>query len=247
MDSLSWLRYFEANRRNFIDPDWQSTCPLSTELRVHLARSLSHFQLGESGSGRHLFAKAAHQVEADAAYRRALELFVAEEAEHARLLQSLVERFGGRLIARHWTHQLFRVARRALGLNFEIQVLLIAELVGTAYYRLLQRRARDSILDQVCARILSDEAQHVAFHLDRLREIHAGLLPVERSAWCLQFQLLFTAALDHREALAATGAVRREFSHEARGECIAFLDGLTATRTSHTPGAPDPLPAFLRS
>ena len=147
MHSAAWLRYFTANRHNFIEPDWQAPIPLTTELRSLLARSLSHFQLGESGGGQHLFGKAGEQEEA---YRAALKLFVAEEAEHARLLQGLVIRFGGRLIKRHWTHLLFRAARRALGLNFEIQVLLIAELVGTAYYRMLHRRARDPILDQVC-------------------------------------------------------------------------------------------------
>ena len=250
MNSLSWLQYFEANRRNFIDPDWQSPCPLSPELRTSLARSLSHFQLGESGTGRHLFVTAAEQVEDDAAYRKALELFVAEEGEHARLLQFLVERLGGRLIKRHWRHLLFRAARRALGLNFEIQVLLIAELVGTAYYRVLQRRARDPILDQVCTRILADEAQHIAFHLDYLRAINAELLPAERAAWSLQLQLLFTAALhaawiDHRGALAATGAKRGEFCSEARGQCISFLDALTASRTVRASEGPAPLPAAL--
>lgn len=248
MNSLSWLRYFEANHRNLIEPDWQAPSPLAPGLRARLARSLSHFQLGESGGGRHLFEKAAQQLAEDAAYLRALELFVAEEGEHARLLRALVERFGGRLIERHWTHLLFRFARRALGLNFEIQVLLIAELVGTAYYRVLQRRARDPILDQVCTRILTDEAQHVAFHLDRLRDIHAELLPAERAFWNLQFQLLFTAALqvawiDHRGALQATGAHRREFFAEARTECIGFLDALAMGKTGHVPAAGEPLAA----
>ncbi len=145
MNSLSWLRYFEANHQNFIEPDWQAPVPLTTGLRACLARSLSHFQLGESGGGSHLFGKAGQE---DETYRAALRLFVAEEAEHARLLEGLVIRFGGRVIKRHWTHLLFRAARRALGLNFELQVLLIAELVGTAYYRTLQRRARDPILDR---------------------------------------------------------------------------------------------------
>ncbi len=206
---------------------------------MYLARSLSHFQLGESGGGQHLFEKAERQGETDAAYRQALELFVAEEGEHARLLRGLVAHFGGRLVARHWTHLLFRLARRALGLNFEIQVLLIAELVGTAYYKVLERRARDPILAQVCRRILADEAQHVAFHLDRLRDLHAALLPAERSGWHLQFQLFFSAALqvawmDHRPSLAAVGASRREFSAAARQECIGFLDALQSVPAAAT-------------
>jgi hypothetical protein len=252
MNSSSWLRYFEENCRHFTEPDWAAPCPLAPELRASLARSLSHFQLGESGGGQHLFRKAAAQLADDVTYRSALELFVAEEAEHARLLQGLVTRFGGRVIERHWTHLLFRAARRALGLNFEIQVLLIAELVGTAYYRVLARRARDPILDQFCARILADEAQHVAFHLDRLRDIQAALLPAERAAWSLQFQLLFGAALhaawiDHRDALVAIGTKRREFFGEARAECIGFLDALATGGAGRAPGEASSLPAFLRS
>jgi hypothetical protein len=231
MKSKEWLRYFEANRQSFIEPLWDAPCPLEPSTKLELARSLSHFQLGESGAGRHLFRKAGRQVEGDAAYVGALRLFVAEEAEHARLLAGLLQRFGGSVITRHWTHFLFRAVRRALGLNFEIQTLLIAELVGTAYYRLLQRRGRDPILDQVCLRILDDEAQHVAFHLDHLRARHAALLPAERALWSLQFQVLFSAALwvawiDHRVLMKNLGANRGEFFRTARRECIQFLSKL---------------------
>src|SRR5204863_136852 len=83
---------------------------------------------GESGEGNFLFAQARKQAPDDAAYHQALELFVAEEQTHARLLEQLVHYFGGGTIKRHWTHALFRLARRAFGLNFELQVLVIAEL-----------------------------------------------------------------------------------------------------------------------
>ena len=231
MKSKGWLRYFEMNRQDFIEPLWDAPCPLELEMKARLARSLSHFQLGETGGGRHLFRTASRQMEDNAAYIGALRLFVAEEAEHARLLEGLVRRFGGSVITRHWTHFLFRAARRALGLNFEIQTLLIAELVGTAYYRLLQRRGRDPILDQVCLRVLDDEAQHVAFHLDHLRASHAALLPAERALWSLQFQVLFSAALwvawiDHCAVMESLGANRGEFFRDARRECIQFLGKL---------------------
>lgn len=128
-------------------------------------------------------------------------------------------------------------ARRGFGLNFEIQVLVIAELVGTAYCRLLQLRTRDPVLEEVCAIVLRDEAQHVAFHVDWLAHGQADLLPVERGLWSLQFQTLFTLAaqvawIDHRSALQTTGSCRREFFLEARRECIAFLDALARSRSS---------------
>ena len=162
---------------------------------------------------------------------QALELFIDEEKAHAHLLEQLVHHFGGGTIKCHWTHALFRIARRALGLNFELQVLVIAELVGTAYYRLLHRRSRDPVLEQACDRILRDETRHVDFHAEWLGDFQWRLLPLERAAWSAQFQVLFTIAaqiawLDHRFCLEALGAKRREFFREARSECIHFLKQL---------------------
>ncbi len=231
MNSRHWLSYFQENRHNRTEPSWHLPSPLETKARVILARSLSHFQLGESGEGRFLLEQARQQAPADSNYARALALFIDEEKEHARLLELLVRRFGGSLIKLHWTHFLFRLVRRLFGLNFEIQVLVIAELVGTAYYRLLARRTRDPVLEEVCALTLRDEAQHIAFHVDWLRPIQSRWLPAECALWSLQFQLLFTAAAyfawtDHRSALRLLGATKREFFLEARGECIKFLHAL---------------------
>src|SRR4051794_19161648 len=162
MNSLQWLHYFEQNRTDRSEPPWHLPIALDERAAAELARSLSHFQLGESGEGKFLLAQARRQAPGDPNYERALALFIEEEKEHARLLEKLVVRFGGSIVRKHWTHALFRVARRALGLNFEIQVLVIAEIVGTAYYRLLGRRTRDPVLDEVCALVLRDEAKHIA-------------------------------------------------------------------------------------
>jgi hypothetical protein len=231
MNSLQWLRYYQSNCRNRTEPQWHLPCPLNSAMQRVLAHSLSHFQLGETGEGRFLFAQARVQAPDNAAYHEALELFIAEEQEHARLLEGLVKRFGGKTIRHHWTHALFRLVRRAFGLNFEIQVLVIAELVGTAYYRLLQARTRDPVLDEVCVRILSDEERHIDFHADWLGDFQSRLLPLERAGWSAQFQTLFGIAAqvawtDHKRCLSAMGANRREFFREARRECIRFLKQL---------------------
>lgn len=232
MNSQHWQQYFERNASHRSEPPWHLPLPDDKSLRRKLARSLSHFQLGESGDGAFLLAQAETDCPNDPAYYKALALFIKEEQEHARLLRLLVERFGGKLTTRHWTHALFKVARQALGLKFEIQVLVIAELVGTAYYRILELRTRDPILEQVCALILRDEEKHIEFHTERLIAFHERLLPLERTSWCVQFQALFLAAaavawLDHRECLVALGSRREEFFKEARRECIRFLDQLS--------------------
>lgn len=238
MNSKQWLAYYQNNENNRPEPKWNVPSPLNSTTQGVLARSLSHFQLGETGEGKFLFAQAHAEAPDDVAYHQALRLFVAEESEHARLLERLVRRFGGRTIARHWTHALFRLVRHAIGFKFEIQLLVIAELVGTAYYRLLHVRTRDPVLEEACALILKDEAQHADFHADWLADFHARLLPLERSAWSAQFQILFAAAanvawLDHRSALSSVGAKRGEFFREARRECIRFLMQLDRNATSN--------------
>jgi rubrerythrin len=228
MNSIAWLRYYRSNPDSWTDPEWHLPSPLDPKTKRALALSLSHFQLGESGGGNFLFAQARKQAPDADSYHEALQLFVAEEQAHARLLEQLVHRFGGATIKRHWTHSLFRLIRRGFGLNFELQVLVIAELVGTAYYRLLHARSRDPVLEQVCDRILRDEARHIDFHADWLGDQQWRLLPLERAAWSAQFQILFGIAaqiawLDHRHGLGAIGSKRPEFFREARRECIYFL------------------------
>jgi hypothetical protein len=240
MNSRHWLNYYQANRHDRPEPKWNMPSPLDSKMQRALARSLSHFQLGETGGGTFLLANARAQTPDDAAYHEALRLFVAEEGEHARLLARLVHRFGGATIRRHWTHTVFRLVRRALGFKFEIQLLVIAELVGTAYYRLLQVRTRDPVLEEVCALILKDEAQHVDFHADWLGDFQSRFLPIERMGWSLQFQILFTLAAqvawaDHKSCLLITGASRQDFFREARRECIRFLKQLEQS-SSIVPG-----------
>ena len=238
MNSKHWLSYYQQNRQNRPEPKWNSPSPLELSVQHILARSLSHFQLGETGGGTHLLDHACKQVSDDPVYLNALQYFIAEEGEHARLLERLVLRFGGVTIRHHWTHGLFRLVRQALGFQFEIQVLLIAELVGTAYYRLIKARTSDRVLDETCALLLKDEIQHVEFHAHWLGDMLSRLLPFAVSAWRTQFQMLFSAAAivawtDHGEALIASGSSRREFFREARKECIRFLHRVQVNADQH--------------
>jgi hypothetical protein len=231
MKPSSWLRYYEHNRLNRAEPAWETPCLVSEPWRTLLAVSLSHFQLGETGGGTFLLREASRQTDADDI--AALDLFVREEKEHARLLACMVRRLGGTLVARHWTHRLFKLARRAGGFSFEIQMLLTGEIVGTAYYQMVRERIEDAPLRAALDLMLSDESGHVAFHLDRLRRRWREYLPVERTAWALQFQFLVLLALraawlDHGRCLRALGYGRGDFFHQARQTAIAFLDGLEA-------------------
>jgi len=246
-DSTAWLRHFERNRSDRSEPDWHRPTPFPAPVAARLARSLAHFQLGESGDGATLLNEARRTWADDPDYVAALALFVAEEQEHARLLAQQVIRFGGTLVTKHWTHDWFRRVRQALGVHFEIQTLLVAEIIGTAYYRLL-RSTGDTVLRQMCELMLRDEAPHLRFHADRIVVEQLRWSPLTRALWTAQFRLLLRVAviaawLDHRPCLLAVGIDRRLFTREARDEGRSWLlrraaaspTGRTGRRSSRRP------------
>jgi hypothetical protein len=226
-DSSAWLDYFERNRLHRPEPDWDRPTPFPPPVAARLARSLAHFQLGESCEGATLLAGARRYWPDDPDYIAAMTLFVAEEREHARLLAHLVVRLGGRLVTKHWTDRCFTMARHALGVGFEIQTVVVAEIVGGAYFRLL-RSTGDTVLRQVCELMVRDESQHRRFHVDRVVIAQLRWSPLRRALWTAQFMLLFRAALlaawvDHRSALRTVGIDRRLFSAEARVDARDWL------------------------
>ena len=254
MNSTPWLHHFQRHADDAPEPDWTLPCPESPVVRRHLARSFAHFQLGETGEGASLlaFARAQTPPGEDPDGEAALACFVREEQRHVRWLGRLVEHLGGTPVTHHWTHSVFRRVRHALGLRFELQTILICELVGTAWFRCVRDHTIDRVVTQTCTRLLQDEAAHVAFHADRFRHHLAGLLPWERTLWRAQFQLLFHLAaavcwLDHARCLNALGVSSATFHGAARRETIRFLDRLApatkprwrarATPLSPVPGA----------
>src|SRR6201994_3853574 len=95
-NSSEWLRHYEDNRLNRIEPEWGIPCLLAPDVRHELAVSLSHFQLGESGGGTFLLGQASKSASADDL--AALTLYLQEESTHVRLLTRMVERLGGTLV-----------------------------------------------------------------------------------------------------------------------------------------------------
>jgi len=244
MKAQQWVDYYQKNRDNRTEPEWCAAKTESEERSRELARSLSHFQLGETGGGSFLFMNVDEKSPDADIYKEALRLFVEEEHEHARLLAEVTCRLGGNLVRKHWTHGLFRLVRKLFGLRFEIQVLVIAELVGTAYYRWVERQTTDLPLQQVCNLLLKDEAMHVRFHREKLTLDYVAMMPLMRHVWMTSFQCLFYGALtaawmDHGRCLKTIGVKRGDFFKQAESECIGFLDGLEAGLHTSKTIAPD--------
>jgi hypothetical protein len=174
-----------------------------------VAASLAVFQLGESGTGEHLLA-AAHRAETDDDHVTALGHFVAEEQEHARMLQVVLDTWGWPLRTSHWSDRIFVAIRRAHSLRTEVLVLMVAEVVALTYYSALRDGIGVAALRDVFARIHADEVLHVDFHCQTLPPHLRRFPPLVRAVARLLWSVLVTGAsvavaASHRRALRHVG------------------------------------------
>ncbi|MFQ6326785.1 ferritin-like domain-containing protein [Nocardia sp. CWNU-33] len=210
---FGWTREFEAKaaaRAAAGDPEWGRGARLDREV----VGSIQRFQVGESGDGANLIGKA--EQAGDPEYAVAVRLFVAEESNHARMLQLLLSAAGEPTISGHWSDAVFVRLRRALGLRLELLVLMVAEVVALRFYRALRDGTDNPLTTQVGGLILADEQRHVPFHCQRLRTAFAPLSRPARQVLLLMWWVMLTGstivvAYDHGPALRRLGVTRTGF------------------------------------
>jgi len=227
------MEHFRRNKQNRPEPDWSQPFRIDPDVLQPLVRSLAEFQLGDGGGPASLVALDAGRYRNSSRETRELvDAWFDEEREHARLLGCAVDRFGGRRITSHWSFSAFCWCRRLLGVRFELQILLLTELVSTAYYRVLRRHSPDVPLADMCGLILRDEAGHVAFHRDRLAARGVSANGLSGAFWEAQFWFFGHVAAtvlwtSHRRCLKAIGSSRGEYFCEVRYEIARFVRSLT--------------------
>jgi len=232
MNTAKWIDHFNRNQSNRPEPEWNAPITLTSAEIGRVLPSLQQFQLGDGGGPACLIARDAERFRSSSGEMRQLvDLWFAEEREHSRLLGRLLARFGATSIHSHWSFTAFCHSRRLFGARFELVVLLLTEIVSTAYYRVLRRHVRDIAVSQVCSLILRDEAGHVTFHRDRLASADAGSAPQSSVLWPLRFRLLGYAAatmlwFNHGRCLRPFGTADREFYNEVEFEISRFIERL---------------------
>jgi len=204
-DSGVWLKYFETNKSNRSVQNFSGKPSLEPALRPSLIYTLQRFQVGETGDGNHLRDYA--QTTGDDAYMMCIDMFVKEEQEHARLLAQVIQSMEGNLIKWHWTDAAFVSLRRLLGLNTEILVLYIAEIIGKSFYRVVRDNCADSSLSELFDQIVHDELGHLEFHCQYLVAKLGKMSAPVKSVMVLCWGFLFYSAscvfiIDNRDALA---------------------------------------------
>lgn len=223
MNTQHWIQHFETNTRlNHEMRLPEVPCALPEESRAPLAQSLAIFQLGESGGGTRLrrYTRSIATLEQLRGYQRAVDLFVAEEQSHAALLARTVTHLHGPLLQKQWTNSIFRWMRDLVNLEFNIQVLLTAELIAEVYFGLLALRCADPVVQTVAKKLLRDEMGHLSFQRGFLFERLKTLTPATQRLWRWQFQLIHVAtaavvAWDHRACLRSMGVSPADFRARA--------------------------------
>ncbi|MGO2113232.1 MAG: ferritin-like domain-containing protein [Pseudoclavibacter sp.] len=207
-----WVEHFERNpvRQRELEQAWDHSAPLRLTARQRraLVRSLQRFELGESGDGEHLLAKA--RAAGDPVYTRALELLVGEEQRHSALFGVALRRMDAPSLRAHWSDFAFTRLRRSFGLRTEIALFLIAESTAVEYFEALAERAPDPILRGIGERVRRDEREHLRFQIDRLRVEFAGASTPVRHAARLAWSIVAIGAAtamcaDHAAALRVCG------------------------------------------
>jgi hypothetical protein len=237
MNYQRWIAHFRANKNNRPEPQWDLPISMGEEQREALALSLAEYQLGDGGGPCRLIARDAERYRAQAdEVRTVVDLWFDEEREHSRLLGGAVRRLRGDFVTDSFAFRAFNFCRRALGVQFEMLVLLIVEIVSTAYYRVIRRHCGDAPIDAMCRLIIRDEVGHIRFHRDRL----AAWYPQGVGAlWCARFYVLGFACASflwfgHGRWLRTIGVTTPEFFVNVRAGLRKFLDGL-ATRCAGVP------------
>jgi hypothetical protein len=245
MNYKHWIAHFRANKNDRPEPQWDTPMTLGEEQRRALALSLAEYQLGDGGGPCRLIARDAERYRAQADdIRTVVDLWFDEEREHSRLLGGAVQRLRGEFVTTTFAFRAFNFCRSAIGVQFEMLVLLIVEIVSTVYYRVIRRHSGDAPINAMCRLIIRDEVGHIRFHRDRL----AAWYPNGVGAlWRAHFYALgFACAgflwFGHGRWLRTIGVSTSEFFLNVRAGLRKFLDGL-AIRCSEAPAiSPQPEP-----
>jgi hypothetical protein len=241
-DSRAWCLFFERNEGRGLPLPWAAGAGLTEAERAALGPSLQDFQLGESSEG-HCFRRSARgyaDAVGDPDYARAVDLFIAEEGRHSRLLGRFLNAAGLPTLTRSWTDCVFRLLRRNMPLEVVLSVLLTAEMIAMAYYRAVHDASGSPLLRRLCAQLLRDERQHLRFHSERL-----AIIRRERGRWRLGLTHLAQGLLlagtcvvvwwRHAKAFRAGGFGFRRLWRLARGEFGRMVDEARRARRSPAP------------
>src|SRR5689334_14823012 len=205
MATIDWAVLFSSRAEQRELLPWSHPRALTDGERRLVTASIQQFQLGEGSDGSGLIrrGRASRLTTLDANFIPSLHLFIKEEQRHSRHLARFLEREGAELLGRHWVDGVFRHLRKFAGLELCLRVLVMAEIVAVPYYTALERATGSTLLQRICANILSDEADHLRYqaeNLQRLQSSRRSFPRLELVFWrCFQLATLLVVWREHGE------------------------------------------------
>lgn len=240
-----WVRHLQRDVESDWTIPWSLPVRLSPRERSGIARSIAEFQRGESSEARHYLAQSARfsALAGEPDFHRASVLFVQAENLHASLLGRFMDQAGIACCKRSLGDSIFRWLRKLADLGWTSRILLVAELIAQEYYPCLREATSDAVLRRICDRIISEEAGHIRFQLERICRVeaaHSTLVVAARDA--LQHLVMAGTACfvyaGHRRVLGVRWGLR-EFVRRSmgrQGRALARLRNLRESALGGTGG-----------
>lgn len=157
-----WSEYFKKNKK--IQEEHIYFLETSDDLKINDASifpSLKKFCLGESSTGTSYKSKVLKSNNQD--FINTIDLFINEENNHSYFLEIILKANNQELLKHTPLDNCFRILRKFLSLNANINILLTAEIIAITYYSIIYNSTNNLPLKKTCKQMLSDEVAHINF------------------------------------------------------------------------------------
>lgn len=232
MGTMQWLNHFRASVSRPRDIDWDQGIRLEPELAGPVIRSVQTFQRGLTSPGVNLRTKVRRSCPPE--YAECIDLYVAEKAIHADMLIRVLWAAGSEPAKRAWPDFLFRHFRRRFDYTRELMVLLTVEMATMPFFRILANQVGCPLITDVAESILEDQAYHVGFHIDHLREALGGRDNLEKlgvqQVWATMFSTTLSVVMaDNRAVFQALDYPKLSYWTDAKNLFAQVQTGLTGS------------------
>lgn len=232
MGTMQWLNHFRASTTRPREIRWDQGIQLDADVAGPVIHSIQTFQRGLTSPGINLRTKVRKACPAE--YAECIDLYVAEKSIHADFLMRVLWAAGSEPAKRAWPDFLFRRFRRRFDYTRELMVLLTVEMATVPFFRILANQVGCPLITDVIEEILEDQAYHIGFHIDHLRDALAERDNLEKLAvqqlWGSMFASTLTVVMaDNRSVFRALDYPKLTYWTDAWNLFAQVQTGLTGS------------------
>jgi hypothetical protein len=232
--SKKWIEHFASNAMEQ-RVNWNLVPTISEKEVAIILPSMQAWQLGETSDGSHLLRASAiySRKIGDPDYVNAVSLFIKEEQKHGNNLGKYLDAIKKPRINKNWGDSLFRKIRY-FNTSMELWTLAVITVESTAqiFYQCLKDATECTLLKQICADILIDEAYHIDFQTERLAIIFndkslIGRLLVRNLYTFFFFATSLVVWAAHKKLFTAGGVTFKKYMKKMKFKYIKTINRAT--------------------